>query len=117
LAFVSFRNLCASSNCHPCIRGAAVAGDPESSRELTADQTERVRDRLLVWVNEVLVGDFRLQRHLATFHRLQVGNNEAGFSTAEPAFAGSLERETVDENLRAQILRSALDQVDVERPD
>ncbi len=74
------------------VAGPALRLDPRLVPLEAAGRMGALEDRLMVWYAGELVGNLAIAHHLDTFDTLQVGVNEAGFSSAVDMFVGELHR-------------------------
>jgi hypothetical protein len=88
--------------------GPELKSDPAASQLLGANEIEALKDRLLVWIDGELVGNFRLAYHLDTVLPLVIGRNDAGFSSASSDCGGDLQEDPMTTDDRKAILAKAL---------
>lgn len=72
---------------------------------------DALADRLLVWVDGILVVHFRLKYHLQVSDMISLGENSAEFSSAEPAFIGRLKLDDITPVQKDDIARRAREAV------
>jgi hypothetical protein len=89
------------------VAGPALGLDPRLLSLPGISKVDDLRDRIIVWYGGELIGNLALTHHLDTFETLQVGLNEAGFSSAVETFVGELHQLKPSEAELEQILERA----------
>lgn len=72
------------------VMGPLLDADPLTRRELSPELREKLRSRILVFVDKRLAGDFPISHQLEHANEVTPGRNPQGFSTAQAKFGGGL---------------------------
>ncbi len=90
------------------LAGPALATDPGTASGLSSHDVSALSRRLIVWRGGEVIGNFRVARHLDSFDRLLLGKNEAGFTSAEADFEGTIASRPMGANGPAELAARAL---------
>ncbi len=85
--------------------GPLAATDPSFAGAAPPEVLSSRRNRLIVWLDGRLAGDFKLSHHAEAFSNPSPGANIQGFSTSEAYFYGQLKEMAADAVWRQKVLR------------
>jgi hypothetical protein len=91
--------------------GPALAQQAAAQKILTAAEIRTLKDRILVWNDGELVGNFQLRHHLEVFRPLVLGKNDAGFSSASAEFNSAITERPMSDLEIQKLLERALQAV------
>jgi hypothetical protein len=87
--------------------GPALGNDP-LLRDVRPGAADELRNRILVWYEGRLIGDFTVSNHLESFDTIYVGLNDAGFSSAVGAFSSEIKAIVLSADQRSALLNRGM---------